>query len=271
MYGTIYLPSIPEGMSVSGVGGRAFPADGFPGVVPGRLRLSGFSRDGVLAAGSNGFKLVYHGAGTLVFERFDQMITTSLTDGISRSILSMEAGWIQFDGRDLANGSQMVLELPFGRLLLEYALGSVNIEHDQRSRIYSFEILCAEGLIQLIDNAGVSFDITSGQCITGAGTSFKPLFEVSDLTQRSQEVLAAFTRRCSKELVALEKYSKDLLEAMEPVFFSGQASFAKEPVTLRPAESEKRPYVIEFSPNPPPVLPRYGTVRSLSDEEARLY
>ncbi|MGB0344251.1 MAG: hypothetical protein ACPGGJ_02560 [Coraliomargarita sp.] len=270
MHGAFYLPAVPEGITISTIGGKPLPAMDFPGVAPGRLRFSGFSREGILAAGSNGFSLAYYGMGTLAFERFEQRVAPGRLDGISRSILSMDAGWIQFDGRAMPGGSQVLLELPFGRVLLDSVLGSARIEYDARSRIYSFELLCAEGAMQFSDMQGGRYEVYAGQAISGAGTFLQLSLEISDLTERSRGTLAVFAERCGVEADALEARSASMLEAMSPVYLAEETA-APVNASSDAGLDDRQPYVIEFSPSPRLLLPRYGTTRRLSESEARLF
>ena len=125
--------------------------------------------------------------------------------------------------------------------------------------------------MQLTDMLGARYDIFSGQVMSGAGTSREPSLEISDLTGNSLGNLDAFVERCNSEFVGLEMNLSAFLEAMIPVERRDEFIAEEKPTSSKSVYDNSQPYVIEFSPDPPLVLPRYGSASRLTDEYGHLF
>ncbi|MGC6456034.1 MAG: hypothetical protein ACON39_01980 [Coraliomargaritaceae bacterium] len=266
MHGSLYLPKVPDGFVLNPIGqGRQTLADARK-VVSSRIRLSGQAEESLLLSGSNGLHLSFNGKGHLAFERFEQRVSAGQLKGESRSILSMNAGRLEIDSRQLAEGSQVLLELPIGRVLMDSVLCSILLESDVHSKIYRFEFNCAKGSIRFTDRSGESYMIQGNQVIMGAGSSSNPSLEISDLDERMADKMEAFVVRCRSELSALDENSMEWLSQMSLVSGLTEAFDADPPKNFANPEG-KKPYVIEFSPKPKLLIPRYGIVQSLLSDE----
>jgi hypothetical protein len=269
MHSSIYIPEIPKDVVITQIGQDQQSWQEAPGVLPSRIKISGNANESLLLAASNGLHLSFKGSGSLTFERFEQRVSDRDLRGGSRSILSMDTGTVEIDSRLLADGSQMLLELPVGSVLLERALGSITLEYDLYRRVYRFALHCAEGSLHLTDLSGERYRIETNQVITGAGSSLKPSLEISELNERMSERLAAFILRCRDEFSDIESDSEAWLGQMNlistiQIIEDADAFDAKE------NSEEKQPYIIEFSPRPRLFIPRYGVVRALHEYEEKL-
>ena len=144
MHNSKHIPEISEGYLITQVGQGNNLGEKLRGLAC-RMKISGNGDESLLLACSNGLKLSYKGNGNLAFERFEQRVSDGNLRGLSRSILSMDTGTLEIDCRSIAGGSQVLLELPIGSILMYDTLGSVVLEYDIYRRVYRFALYCAQG------------------------------------------------------------------------------------------------------------------------------
>ncbi len=270
MHSSVYIPEISEGYLITQVGQGQQSWREAPGVLPARMKISGNGDESLLLACSNGLQLSYKGNGSLAFERFEQRVSDGNLRGLSRSILSMDTGTLEIDCRSIAGGSQVLLELPIGSILMYDTLGSVVLEYDIYSRVYRFALHCAQGSLELTDLSGEHYSIETDQAITGAGSSINPSLEISDLDERMSGRLGAFVLRCRDELSEVDENPQEWLSQMSIISMM-QDRVLRDDFVLRTNPEGKQPYIIELSFRPRLFIPRYGVSRALSEDDEELY
>lgn len=266
VHGSLYLPVLQEGYEISQFSGHPLSIEEEAAVLPASIRIIGKAQEGLLLAGSNGLRLCFRGPGSLAFERFEQQVSGNRLAGKSRSILSMNTGRVEVDSRALANESKLIFELPIGQVQMDHALGLIEIRYSSRSRIYSFEIDCLQGTVLFADRSGRDYRIEAGQTLTGAGDSFEPSLEISDLTGSVQDKLAAFVQNCNRGLKSIEDNPQLFFQEMIEVRNNDRKKKRSESMPADVNDGSE-PYIIEFSANPSLLIPRYGVAGQLSPSE----
>ena len=258
MHGGVYLPLVPDGFEVSGIGGQVYSGDALPGSFPARIRISGASEEGIYLQSSNGLKFAYYGMGELLIERLEQFVAPGeeALKGPSRSIFSMDTGRFLLDSRFLEENSRLLLELPVGRVFFTHALASIQIRHRKNSGNFSIQIECMEGSLQFVNSAKKQFQIHSGQTIIGLGASL----EVSDIDVKQREDFAGFSERCRRLLSGFGAVA--FLNVMKKA--SVHSRDGRHELIREAAAGFRNPIVIECAPFNKLVVPRYGMVKPLS-------
>ncbi|MEM8868036.1 MAG: hypothetical protein AAGC73_07180 [Verrucomicrobiota bacterium] len=258
--GSIQLISIGKTQKLSGAGE-------FPTYENGLLKIEAKEVATVYAYGSNGLTFKYNGPGFFVVERFEQN-TDALETGLrakTRSIFSLRNGRLTMDDRDTIGESSLVLETPLGRLSGAGAFWAIEIEYDESSQRYRFQIECAEGLVRFTDLNGKVYLLRTRQRLSGAGSSGTPSIEAAEFTNDEEEVFELFDTAMSG-YKAVELSTAALQSKMRILERESQGSSK-----ARFKAERRRPVLIEFEPAPQPLTPFRGEIRPPSEYEADIF
>lgn len=244
----------------------------FPGVFSCEAQPGGFA----FIQMSDQTRLSFRGAGFFSVERSDSMFTDlpSYAAGVeairSHTILNLRRGELIIDSRQLTEDSKLLLETPFGRITAENSVLLVQIEFDHRSGIYDFTISSMEGTARLSDLRRQSYQIYSGQRLSGAGTYLAPAIEVGEQMGSIREKFQAYFNRMERlreEQVDVEalRVQMKLLPALE--LPEATSRFSAE----RSTGNMKRPRIIEYAPRAAPVTPYRAKIKPPSENQADLF
>ncbi|WP_269526912.1 hypothetical protein [Coraliomargarita parva] len=242
-----------------------------PYYYPGVFDLRAEAVSTVYAKTSNGMRFAWSGPGYFAFERFEQMASgAGDPPGLSRMILNLRSGRLVLDSRSLPVGSQLIFEVPVGRITLRSALWLIEIRYDERSRIYTFQMECKEGSLRYTDRRGQDYLLRDGQRLAGAGPASSPGIEISTITaeavERFGDVALVFDQ--AEDLAA---QVGDFAAVMSPLSRSVNESTYTAAESAASVDSEARPIVIEFAPRTAPLYPYRGVIRPPSDYETDLF
>ncbi|MEM7791998.1 MAG: hypothetical protein AAF546_11400, partial [Verrucomicrobiota bacterium] len=165
--------------------------------------------------------------------------------------------------------SSLILETPLGRVNSSGAYWSMRIDYDKSSRLYNFQIECADGLIRFTDLNGEVYLLRGQQRLSGAGTSSSPSIEAAEFTNDEEELFEFY--QALVESVADVEISATEMNTHTQML----QRTAKTVSTTESSQSSRataiRPLVIEFEPAPKPVTPFRGEIRPPTDWEADIF
>lgn len=259
VHGSVYLPELPAGVDVVHSGGAMVEPATCPLYLPGHVSLSDPGRSQSILTSSSGLRLAFDGPGEFWFERLEDAIESGVVVR-SRVIVGVREGDLLIDARKVSADSQISLELPMGRLDVGQAFFSVQVSYDERSEIYDFRIVCAEGSVRFTDREGRHYFSNASQLLTGVGTYYAPTLEISDINKRIRE-----------RFVLFEERAQELLEPAESA-----AAFAAVSEPIEEAEFDavaesigRDPVVIEYVPRTRALIPDRGRTPLLGLGAAR--
>lgn len=270
--GSLFVSSPVEGLTLQRFGGKAYDSSALPGYFPGMVRMSGSAREGLYWCASNAVVGAYYGLGDFNIERFEQDSMDAAT-ARSRMILSMATGRLILDSRELAAETQLLIELPMGKVHIKRALISLEIRLDERSQIYDFRMICAEGSLRFKSHQGEQFYANETQLLSGVGSSYAPTIEVSEVTNRMRDSFTLFETRANRVSAEAAEDPLGFSRHMDSISSTLQLGEQSSKPVSEPADrsQERRPIIIEFVPAPKPLVPFRGEVRPLSEREADLF
>ncbi|MEM7790577.1 MAG: hypothetical protein AAF546_04180, partial [Verrucomicrobiota bacterium] len=116
----------------------------------GILKVDSKEWSSIYMVGSNNLSFQFMGSGFFAVERFEQNMRSLEQDpnAKSRVIINLRKGRLIFDDRSPKGESSLILETPLGRVNSSGAYWSMRIDYDKSSRLYNFQIECADGLIR---------------------------------------------------------------------------------------------------------------------------
>ncbi|WP_148216356.1 hypothetical protein [Coraliomargarita akajimensis] len=247
--GALFIPGLPDGVFISCSGEDALKADACPAYYPGQAQVVAPGRDEVFIKVSNGIDLSFSGPGEFGFERLEQIRPSGEEASRSRTIIGLRSGNLLLDSRQLNDESFLIVELPMGRLHVERALFSIDIRFDERSEIYDFRIVSADGVVRFSDHQGAQYYANEAQMLSGAGTSYAPSLEISDITRRVREHFIDYEAR-SQTVFAGEEIDLGFAEVYAPIQ-TAERGVIEAPVS----DAGEDPIVIEYLPHPRPLVP----------------
>lgn len=206
---------------------------------------------------SHQVSVLNEGPGFFAVERFDH-IENSEGAGSSRTIFNLRQGTVIVDDRGLDSASKLILETPVGRVASSGALWTMTVRYEERSRIFTFSVACAEGTVRFTDVNRESYVLRLGQRIAGAGASTSPAVEVGENGEREQDIFGRFEEAFSDKqwaTVDRERLSNEVKLVTNNVAVSKAAS------DLEIESDGKRPILIEFALRPDRVTPFQGVSR----------
>lgn len=277
--GAAAVTASDPGVVLQEVGGSVLGGEDaeLPLYVSGLVDVESSTRAAIRLKTSNLIELHWSGPGYFAVERFDQYLETeskperAVATGLSRMILNLRSGLLVIDSTRLANASQLIVEMPVGRMALTRAEWQVRIEYDEGSRLYDFSIDCFEGTIAFTDRRGERYDLRAGQRLGGVGKAGSPAVEVSEISREAVELVeelgfsegAAFLDGLSWERLRGE------MEVLDFRLGDGAAGAATQ--SGDSTQGRRRRFVIEYAPPAEPVTPFQGVVRPPSAYESDLY
>ncbi|MEM1221356.1 MAG: hypothetical protein AAGH40_01225 [Verrucomicrobiota bacterium] len=225
----------------------------------------------VYAVGSNNLSLQFTGPGFFAVERFEQNTLPLEQDpeAKSRVIVNLRKGRLVFDDRSPKIQSSLILETPLGRINSSGAYWSMRIDYDENSRLYNFQMECADGLLRFTDLNGEVYMLRSRQRLSGAGSSSSPSIEAAEFTNDEEELFESY-QRVVDSAAEIEISAVEMQKYMR--IFQRETKVAS-PAASSPSSSAKvtRPLIIEFEPAPKPVTPFRGELRPPTDRETDIF
>lgn len=247
-----------------------------PQYFPGVFRCEAQAGGSVFIQMSDQTRLNFRGAGFFSVERSDSMFTDlpAYAAGVepirSHTILNLRRGELIIDSRQLTEGSKLLLETPFGRITSEKSVLLVQIEFDHRSGIYDFTISSLEGTVRLNDLRRQSYQIYSGQRLSGAGSYLAPAIEVGEQMGSIREKFQAYFTRM--ERLRNEQVDVEALRAQMKVLAALELPDAASRFSAEgSSRNMKRPRIIEYAPRAAPVTPYRAEIKPPSDQQADLF
>ncbi len=273
MRGAVAVTSVSGEVALEEVGGesvRLSVADELPLYFSGLLNVrTAQASEAVFLKTSNQISIYNAGTGFFAIERFEQELGASSEQGKSRMILHLRQGLLAVDNRALSEASQMIVETPLGRISVKNGWWLMEIAYDERSHIYDFSIECADGVLRFTDRPGATYTLRSGQRLLGAGVSSRPSIEVAEISEDASEFFEEFS-----ELEA----GVDSMELSQDAFRAAMRAIGNVAEPERStatgefgASAGKRPLIIEYAPQSPPVTPFRAVIRAPSRYEADLF
>ena len=273
MRGAVAVASVSGDVVVEEVGGEPIQLSAtreLPVYFSGLLKVQSNKRsEAVFLKASNRISMYNSGAGFFAIERFGQEVGASAEQAKSRMILNLRQGLLVVDHRAMGEGSQMIVETPLGRISAKKGWWLMEIAYDASGHIYNFFIECADGVLRFTDCAGATYTLRRGQRLTGAGTSMRPAIQVSELSERASRRFEAFSV-LQAEADSLELSTHAFSAKMRPMNTVTQQERPAATVESFGA-AEKRPLIIKYAPQSPPVSPFRAVIRAPSLYEADLF
>lgn len=255
------------------IGGTVAAADSMeaPAYFSGQIRVRTGDRSEVFIRASNQVALLNRGTGFFAIERFEQTGGVSDAEKVeaSRMILNLRRGTLVVDNRAVGDRAQLTLETPVGRVSVDRALWFMHIDYDDRKRMYSFTIACADGGLRFTDRGGAQYSVRAGQRLSGVGIVGAPSIDVADLSGEARELFVQFSEYAAA--FAEADFDRALLvnKLGPPVTVSSVTE--EDPSAPHQTVGGRRPLIIEHAPRSAPVTPFRGIVRPLSPQERGLF
>jgi hypothetical protein len=236
-----------------------------PQYTSGLLRLQTQADGAVFFRTSNSISVYNQGPGFFAVERFEQEADarsefdlTREESGQSRMILNMREGLLVVDSGGLSDLSRLIVEVPLGRISVNKGRWMVQISRHERTKAYSFSLACADGVLRFTDRNGVKYTLRAGQRVYGVGSSERPSIVVAEISTEERSAFQRFSELAAT--LAIEELSPAALRAkMNPL---ANVSKKVDPLlgTARKTPVGKRPLIIEYAPQPPPVSEFRGII-----------
>ena len=276
--GALTLHEVTGEIVLSPLGGDRFVMGSgrVPETMPGLVECAAAHGASAFFSASNRSAILFSGEGSFAIERFEQTVASpgawergGREPGQSRVIVNFRSGRIAIDSRRMAEASQYLVETPLGRITVRRALWQMRIEFDPRSGIFDFTITCSDGRVRFTDLQGEQYTLRTGQRLSGAGSRTSPSIEVGEATGRSQEQMRDFRQLLVDRAAVLDDW-----QAFEPFLSEASQTSSESTATAarrRPSGSDRRPIIIDYAEDPPPVSPFRGEIRAPSADEADLF
>lgn len=239
---------------------------GRPTYLPGMLSAQAEDKASCVLYLSNAVFLDFEGPGRLEVERNELELREDNADlpieeisGQSRTILNLRQGLLFVDSRTASSDSQLVVELPFGRVFGVDAVFYILVEYEQNNGVYDFTICCTEGNIRFVDSRKEVINAYAGQRIAGAGNYLTPSIEIGELTDASRELFMEHSERLAR-LSAIEIDREAMLEQMKAIPGSQLTGEGSTGQAATVDAGTKRPIIIEYSKPPNPITPFRGEI-----------
>jgi hypothetical protein len=267
MTGSVVIESIEGSVSLEVVGADSVELNvvEIPQYTLGLLRVRAEGESAVLLRTSNQISIYNAGPGFFAIERFEQMAdaridlnTNGEEQGQSHMILHLREGELVVDSRKLNEASQLIIEVPMGRISVRNGWWLMRIS-----------IECADGVLRFTDRLGASYTLRGGQRLSGVGSSERPSIEVAEITEEGREAFDRFSARLVSVSTAKLSWAA-FQEEMKPTI---NLSTQVDPVisSARKSESDKRPLLIEYAPQSSPVTQFRAVIRPPSAGQADLF
>jgi hypothetical protein len=278
MTGSVVIESIEGSVSLEVVGADSVELNvvEIPQYTLGLLRVRAEGESAVLLRTSNQISIYNAGPGFFAIERFEQMAdaridlnTNGEEQGQSHMILHLREGELVVDSRKLNEASQLIIEVPMGRISVRNGWWLMRISKNERTQIYNYSIECADGVLRFTDRLGASYTLRGGQRLSGVGSSERPSIEVAEITEEGREAFDRFSARLVSVSTAKLSWAA-FQEEMKPTI---NLSTQVDPVisSARKSESDKRPLLIEYAPQSSPVTQFRAVIRPPSAGQADLF
>lgn len=223
----------------------------------GDIAIEAADNEALYILNSNLVVMALTGPGEFRYERFEQAvdspINTDFFDGESRMILEMKMGTLVIDTSRFANNAYIVLETPFGKLVLEEGnLFSVLITENKKRKRQSLEIECASGSARFLGREGQSYQLLTGQRLSGYRQEGSSSLGFSQVSYSGKNLFKQYAENLP--IKDPEPYLKQFKPYMS--YIAGFESKI-DPIS-EVAESSlelRRPIIIKIAPRPPPRLP----------------
>jgi hypothetical protein len=236
-----------------------------PQYTSGLLRLRTQADGAVFFRTSNSISVYNEGPGFFAVERFEQEVDargefdlTGEESGQSRMILHMREGLLVVDSRGLGDLSRVIVEVPLGRISVNKGWWMMQISQHERTKAYSFSLACADGVLRFTDRKGAKYTLSAGQRLSGVGSSERPSIAVAEISTEARSAFQRFSDLAAT--LATEELSAVALRAkMNPMV---NVTKKVDPLlgTTRKTPAGKRPLIIEYAPQPPPVSESRGII-----------